>query len=118
MGKKSKTKDQSKDEPGPGSYKLKSFAENDIKPSVIFGSSSRFKQPIVHESAEDQKEFRRNSKGNLSLNRYFDRMGKEGPFVTIKGRRVVKDTDDLPGPGNYNVKHIETAPSFSMGMDK
>ena len=102
--KNSKEKGNSKDVLGPGSYKIKSFVDNDIIPNVIFGSSPRFKKPPVSESIDVANFNQNKSTSGLALNRYFDKMGKEGPFVTIKGRRPDKRSDSLPGPGNYNIK--------------
>ena len=83
MVSKSKPKDkvEAKDTPGPGSYKLRSFVELENKPQVVFGSAPRFPKPRSSASQappEEQNNFSNENK--LALNRYFDRIGKEGPF--------------------------------------
>ena len=45
-------------------------------------------------------------------------IGKEGPFVTIKGRYSTKQLEVNPGPGEYNVKHSNSSPWFSLGKDQ
>ena len=108
-----------KDTPGPGQYEVKSFVDNN-KANMVFGSAPRFPKPHGTTSsgpALDTKGTMQDG-DKLKLNRYFDRMGKTGPFVTIKGRYSSKSTSSLPGPGNYDVKYLKNSPSFSMGRDQ
>jgi hypothetical protein len=108
-----------KDTPGPGQYEVKSFFDNN-KTNMVFGSAPRFPKPpeatftgpTINTDGFVQAE------DKLKLDRYFDIIGKNGPFVTIKGRYASKSTNSLPGPGNYDVKYLKNSPSFSMGRDQ
>lgn len=56
MGSKGKSKSNerpsSRNSPGPGTYNPKSFADQEIKPNVLFGSSPRFPKPITSQSQQ------------------------------------------------------------------
>ena len=73
--------------PGPGSYNTKSFVDSGHKTGNIFGSAPRFKKPPTYNSKVNLNQGDRKS---MNMSRYFDRFGKQGPFVTLKGRYRVK----------------------------
>ncbi|CAI2359920.1 unnamed protein product [Moneuplotes crassus] len=106
---KANSKTKLKDSPGPGSYQYKGFTDKEIKPTVLFGGAERF-----NKTPEKEK----NMDNQFQSSRYFDRMGKEGPFVTLKGKRPDQVSNSLPGPGNYNIKEKSNCPSFSLSKDK